>query len=148
MATENIENKIFAGENNISVEQVEEAVISALLLDAGAIVGTFPVLKPEMFSRPDLAFIYQAVSNLYDKGETVDMITVDTEMRKTDEKRWKEWGGIKRMASLVGGRVRVFLHTVDRRGGAVVARTAWEMHGGQTARTYRVYGQRGASDAS
>lgn len=52
MATENIENKIFAGENNISVEQVEEAVISALLLDAGAIVGTFPVLKPEMFSRP------------------------------------------------------------------------------------------------
>lgn len=71
MATENIENKIFAGENNISVEQVEEAVISALLLDAGAIVGTFPVLKPEMFSRPDLAFIYQAVSNLYDKGETV-----------------------------------------------------------------------------
>ena len=53
MATENIENKIFAGENNISVEQVEEAVISALLLDAGAIVGTFPVLKPEMFSRPD-----------------------------------------------------------------------------------------------
>ena len=102
MATENIENKIFAGENNISVEQVEEAVISALLLDAGAIVGTFPVLKPEMFSRPDLAFIYQAVSNLYDKGETVDMITVDTEMRKTDEKRWKEWGGIKRMASLVG----------------------------------------------
>ena len=102
MATENIENKIVAGENNISVEQVEEAVISALLLDAGAIVGTFPVLKPEMFSRPDLAFIYQAVSNLYDKGETVDMITVDTEMRKTDEKRWKEWGGIKRMASLVG----------------------------------------------
>ena len=102
MATENIENKIFAGENNISVEQVEEAVISALLLDAGAIVGTFPVLKPEMFSRPDLAFIYQAVSNLYDKGETVDMITVDTEMRKTDEKRWKEWGGIKRVASLVG----------------------------------------------
>lgn len=111
------------------------------------------------------------------------MITVDTEMRKTDEKRWKEWGGIKRMASLVGcirhisglpyyveevkrqymlrllnilfvtlgakgGRVRVFLHTVDRRGGAVVARTAWEMHGGQTARTYRMYGQRGASDAS
>ena len=85
MATENIENKIFAGENNISVEQVEEAVISALLLDAGAIVGTFPVLKPEMFSRPDLAFIYQAVSNLLTKGETVDMITVDTEMRKTDE---------------------------------------------------------------
>lgn len=179
MATENIENKIFAGENNISVEQVEEAVISALLLDAGAIVGTFPVLKPEMFSRPDLAFIYQAVSNLYDKGETVDMITVDTEMRKTDEKRWKEWGGIKRMASLVGrirhisglpyyveevkrqymlrllnilfvtlGAKAAFLHTVDRRGGAVVARTAWEMHGGQTARTYRVYGQRGASDAS
>ena len=29
MATENIENKIFAGENNISLEQVEEAVISA-----------------------------------------------------------------------------------------------------------------------
>ena len=36
MTTDNIENKIFAGENNISVEQVEEAVISALLLDAGA----------------------------------------------------------------------------------------------------------------
>ena len=45
MATENIENKIFAGENNISVEQVEEAVISALLLDAGAIVGTFPAVS-------------------------------------------------------------------------------------------------------
>ena len=52
MTTDNIENKIFAGENNISVEQVEEAVISALLLNAEAIVGTFPVLKPEMFSRP------------------------------------------------------------------------------------------------
>ena len=54
MTTDNIENNIFAAENNISVEQVEEAVISALLLDAGAIVETFPVLKPEMFCRPGI----------------------------------------------------------------------------------------------
>lgn len=111
------------------------------------------------------------------------MITVDTEMRKTDEKRWKEWGGIKRVASLVG-RIRhisglpYYVEEVKRQymlrllnilfvtlgtkaagfessytllieeAEPVVARTAWEMHGGQPARTYRVYGQRGASDAS
>ncbi len=102
MTTDNIENKIFAGENNISVEQVEEAVISALLLNAEAIVGTFPVLKPEMFSRPTWHLFIRQSAIFMTRGETVDMITVDTEMRKTDEKRWMEWAASNEMASLVG----------------------------------------------
>ena len=101
MTTDNIENKIFAGENNISVEQVEEAVISALLLDAGAIVGTFPVLKPEMFSDPLLSFIYTAIRTLNDRGEKADLVTTDIEMRCLNEKRWKEMNGIAAIHTLM-----------------------------------------------
>ena len=44
-------------------EKAEAAVISSVLSVESAIIEVYPVLKPEMFSRPDLAFIYQAVLN-------------------------------------------------------------------------------------
>ena len=86
---------------DISLRQVEEAVISSLLLDTNTLVNVHPVLKPEMFSQPDLAFIYRAICSLYDRGETADMITVDTEMHILDGKRWKEMGGIRSVLSLM-----------------------------------------------
>lgn len=86
-------------EQDISLRLVEEAVISSLLLDTDTLVSVHPVLKPEMFSQPDLAFIYRAIFSLYDRGEVADLITVDTEMRKLDEKQWKEMGGIRPVLS-------------------------------------------------
>lgn len=83
----------------ISLRQVEEAVVSALLLDANTLASVYPVLKPEMLSQPDLAFIYQALCSLYDRGEAADMISADTEMHILDEKRWKDMGGIRSVLS-------------------------------------------------
>ena len=77
-----------------SVCQVEEAVVCALLSSGSAIWQVAPVLKPEMFSDPMLSFVYQAICSLNERAEKADLITTDTEMRRLDEKRWKEMNGV------------------------------------------------------
>lgn len=75
-------------------EKAEAAVISSVLSVESAIIEVYPVLKPEMFSHPDLAFVYSAACSLYEKGKRADLVTVDTEMHRLDEKHWKDINGI------------------------------------------------------
>lgn len=80
--------------NEESVHQVEEAVICALLSSQSAILQVAPLLKPEMFSQPQLAFVYTAICALNNRGEKADLVTTDIEMRCLNEKRWQEMNGI------------------------------------------------------
>lgn len=77
-----------------SIRQVEEAVICSLLSFETAIWQVAPVLKPEMFSDPMLAFTYTAICSLNSRGEKVDLVTVDVEMHRLDEQLWTKMNGI------------------------------------------------------
>lgn len=77
-----------------TIEKTEAAVVSSVLSAESAIMEVYPVLRPEMFSHPDLAFVYSAACSLYEKGVKPDLVTVDTEMRRLDGKHWKEINGI------------------------------------------------------
>lgn len=76
------------------LEKTEAAVVSCVMSNEAAIMQVYPLLKPHMFSHPDLAFVYGAACSLYEKGLKVDLVTADTEMRRLDEKHWKEIHGI------------------------------------------------------
>lgn len=76
------------------IEKTEAAVISSVLSAETAIMEVYPTLRAEMFSHPDLAFVYSAACSLYEKGVKPDLVTVDTEMRRLDGKHWKEINGI------------------------------------------------------
>lgn len=73
---------------------VERALLCALFLDEVAIVEVNGLLRPEMFADLNHAFIYAAFQALYDRGEQPDLTLVALEMKKTDQVRYAEMGGI------------------------------------------------------
>lgn len=78
----------------MSLQQIEEAVICCLLLSENEILNLAPVLKAEMFRSPEMRFIYQAVCSLNDRGVKADLVTVETEMRRLDEPLFERMNGL------------------------------------------------------
>lgn len=76
------------------LEKTEAAVVSCVMSAESAIMLVYPLLKPEMFSHPDIGFVYSAAYSLYGKGLKVDLVTADNEMRRLDEKHWKAIKGV------------------------------------------------------
>lgn len=76
------------------LEKTEAAVVSCVMSAESAIMQLYPLLKPEMFSHPDIGFVYSAAYSLYEKGLKVDLVTADNEMRRLDEKHWKAIKGV------------------------------------------------------
>ena len=79
-------------------EEAEQAVIGSMLTDQEAVVSAIESLKSEDFYRSDNATIYEAIMNVYAKGEPIDIITVKEElvsMGKLDSV-----GGLEYIASL------------------------------------------------
>ena len=56
--------------------EAEQAVIGSMLTDSDAIVSSIEILKPEDFYRADNKIIYEAMLNLYNRSEPIDIITV------------------------------------------------------------------------
>ena len=54
----------------------EQAVIGSMLTDKEAVIATVEVLKTEDFYREDNRAIYEAILNLYNRAEPVDIITL------------------------------------------------------------------------
>lgn len=77
-----------------TIEMTEAAVVSCVMSAESAIWQVYPVLKPEMFSHPDIAFVYAAAYSLHKKGLKTDLVGIDTEMRCLDEKHWKAINGV------------------------------------------------------
>lgn len=51
-----------------------------MLTDQDAVIEAIEVLKPEDFYRDDNKYIYEAIMNLYNRGEPIDIITVKSEL--------------------------------------------------------------------
>lgn len=63
------------------VQELEEAVLGALLLEKDAFVVVSEILKPECFYKEAHQHIYQAILNLFTREQPVDMLTVTEELR-------------------------------------------------------------------
>ena len=58
----------------------EQAVLGSMLTDQDAVIDAIEILKPEDFCREDNKYIYEAILNLYNKAEPIDIITVKSEL--------------------------------------------------------------------
>ena len=61
--------------------EAEQAVIGSMLTDKDAIMSAVETLKSEDFYREDNKIIYEAILNLYNRAEPVDIITLKTELQ-------------------------------------------------------------------
>lgn len=78
--------------------EAEQAVIGSMLIDKDAIMSAVEVLKPEDFYREDNKIIYEAILNLYNRAEPVDIITLKTELQSM--KQLESVGGLEYIAQL------------------------------------------------
>ena len=69
-----------------------------MLTDKDAISSAVEVLKPEDFYREDNKIIYEAILNLYNRAEPVDIITLKTELQTM--KQLEVVGGLEYIAEL------------------------------------------------
>ncbi len=61
---------------------LEEAVLGALMLERNALNDVIDILKPESFYRDAHQKIFDAIQYLFQKSEPVDILTVTAELRK------------------------------------------------------------------
>ncbi|MBI5078916.1 replicative DNA helicase [Candidatus Saganbacteria bacterium] len=61
----------------------EQSVIGSMLLDKNAAVRAIEILRPDSFYRDAHRFIYEAILELFDRGEPIDMVTLTEALRKS-----------------------------------------------------------------
>ncbi|MHB0884816.1 MAG: replicative DNA helicase [Bacillota bacterium] len=62
--------------------EAEQAVLGSMLIEREAIIKATDTLRPEDFYREANREVFQAVLNLHEHGEAVDLVTVTDELRK------------------------------------------------------------------
>lgn len=82
--------------NNV---EAEEALLGSLLIDPDAIFEVASFLKPEAFYREQNRWIYQAILDLSERREPVDLITLTDELRRREQ--LAELGGEATIISLI-----------------------------------------------
>ena len=78
--------------------EAEQAVIGSMLTDKDAVISAIEVLKQEDFYREDNKAIYQAILNLYNRAEPIDIITVKSELETMG--KFEQVGGLEYLAEL------------------------------------------------
>lgn len=79
-------------------DEAEESALGAMLLSKEAITTAVESLVPEDFYEPHHKKIYDAIVNIYNRNEPVDIITLSEELKRYDT--LDEVGGIKYLADL------------------------------------------------
>ncbi len=64
--------------------QLEEAVLSAIMLEREALTKVVDILQPESFYSDAHQQIYRAMQHLFERSQPVDLLTVAEELRKMD----------------------------------------------------------------
>ena len=76
----------------------EQAVLGSMLTDKDAVVSAISILKVEDFYRDDNKYIYEAILNLYNRAEPIDIITVKAEL--TSLNKLEPIGGLEYLSML------------------------------------------------
>jgi replicative DNA helicase len=71
--------------------EMEKSVLGSLMLDSNAINIVADIIKPEDFYDPKHSLIYQAMMNLHEKGDPIDVLSVSSKLK--EKKQIKETGG-------------------------------------------------------
>jgi replicative DNA helicase len=79
--------------------EAEQSVLGSLMLDKEAIVRVADILKPDDFYRTIHANIFQAMLELYEKNEPIDLLSLTN--RLEEKKQLEEIGGASYLTSLV-----------------------------------------------
>ena len=82
-------------------QEVEQAVLGAMLLDREAIGSAIEILDESCFYSPAHQKIFSAIVSLYDRGEPADLVTLPQELAK--RKQMEEVGGRLYIIGLVEG---------------------------------------------
>ena len=78
--------------------EAEQAVLGSMLTDSEAAASAIEVLRVEDFYREDHKAIYEAILNLYNRAEPIDIITLKAEL--TSIGKFEQVGGIEYLAEL------------------------------------------------
>ena len=78
-----------------NLECTERAVLSTLLIAPHLMVDTISTLRHDMFSVPRYGFAFEAMTALYRRGEKLDLITLNNEMRILNEAHWRATEGVQ-----------------------------------------------------
>jgi len=78
--------------------EAEQAIIGSMLTDKDAVIESIEVLKEDDFYREDNKAIYQAIFNLYNRAEPIDIITVKSELESMG--KFEQVGGLEYLAEL------------------------------------------------
>ena len=78
--------------------EAEQAVIGSMLTDKDAVIAAVEVLREEDFYREDDRLIYQAILNLYNRAEPIDIITLKSELSSMG--KLEAIGGLEYLAEL------------------------------------------------
>lgn len=79
--------------------EAEASVLGALLLDKNAIVNVAEFLRPTHFYDDKHSYIFEAILELYEAREPIDVLTVSERLKQ--KKALKEIGGVSYLAELV-----------------------------------------------
>ncbi|HVB26452.1 MAG TPA: replicative DNA helicase [Mycobacteriales bacterium] len=79
----------------------EQCVLGGMLLSKDAIADVVETLRPGDFYRPAHQTVYEAILDIYGRGEPADAVTVGGELTRAGE--LARVGGAPYLASLVGG---------------------------------------------
>jgi len=78
--------------------EAEQAVLGAILLDSVAIVNVMEMLRPEDFYRQAHQYIFEAMLDLNNENEPIDLITLATKLQ--ENQRLGDVGGIQYLTEL------------------------------------------------
>ena len=78
--------------------EAEQAVLGSMLTDKDAGIAAMEVIKPDSFYREDDKAIYEAMQNLYNRAEPIDLITLKNELETMS--KLEQVGGLEYLANL------------------------------------------------
>jgi replicative DNA helicase len=98
--------------------EAEQAVLGSMLTDKDAVIAAMETLKPESFYREDDKAIYEAMQNLYNRAEPVDLITLKNELETMS--KLEQVGGLEYLANLpekapTSANVQKYISIVDEK---------------------------------
>lgn len=78
--------------------EAEQAVLGSMLTDQDAVIAAIETLKSDDFYREDNKIIYEAVLNVYNRAEPIDIITLKSELSSMG--KLEAVGGLEYIAQL------------------------------------------------
>lgn len=79
--------------------EAEQSVLGSLMLDKNAVIKIADILAPGDFYRDIHNMIYQAMIDLYEKSEPIDLLSLTSRLK--DKKQLEQIGGASYLTSLV-----------------------------------------------